>query len=336
MLVFGQRPGEGAAIVSLDEARRVFDVELSALVALRDRLDASFVAAVDALAGCRGRVVVTGVGKSGLVGRMLAATLSSCGTPAMFLHAGEGTHGDVGAILPGDVVLALSQSGETEEVLALLPAVKKIGAQLIALTGRPDSTLARSADVALVVAVEREACPLGLAPTSSSTAQKVLGDALAMALLLRKGFTEEKFALFHPGGTLGRKLLLRVSDLMHGGSENPVLSQDSPLEAALDMLLDKRLGAVSLVDGEGQLAGIIVDGDLKRGIKEYREKFLHLAARDIMIKTPVTIRPEQLAVEAFALMENRPSQISVLPVVDESHRPVGMLRMHDLVRAGIY
>ncbi|MBE7559891.1 KpsF/GutQ family sugar-phosphate isomerase [bacterium] len=322
--------------MSLEEARRVIDSELAALGALRERLDASFTAAVDILHTCRGRVVVTGVGKSGLVGRMLAATLSSCGTPALFLHAGEGAHGDVGVILPGDVVLALSQSGETEEVLAILPAVKKIGARLVVLTGRADSTLARRADAVLLVEVEREACPLGLAPTSSSTAQKVLGDALAMALLSRKGFTEEKFALFHPGGSLGKKLLMRVSDLMHSGDENPVLSADAPLEAALDVLLDKRLGAVSLVDGEGKLAGIIVDGDLKRGLKEYREKFLARSARDIMIKTPVTIRPDQLAVEAFALMENRPSQISVLPVVDAEHRPVGMLRMHDLVRAGIY
>ena len=314
----------------------MFDLEIEALAALRDRLGGDFIAAVDALLACRGRVVTTGVGKSGLVARQLAATLSSCGTPAMFLHAGEGMHGDVGVLLSGDVLLALSHSGETPEVLALLPAVRKIGAVLLTFVGRRDSTLGREADVAIEVNVDREACPLGLAPTSSSTAQKVLGDALAMALLQRKGFTEEKFALFHPGGALGKKLLMRVSDLMHGGDENPVLPEDAPLEAVLDMLLDKRLGAVSLVDAEGRLAGIIVDGDLKRGIKQYKERFLNLSARDFMFRTPTTIAPGQLAVEAFAAMENRPSQIYVLPVVDADQRPVGMLRMHDLVRAGIY
>jgi arabinose-5-phosphate isomerase len=322
--------------MSLDEARRVIDAEMVTLAAVRDSVGGDFTAALDCIMQCRGRVVVTGVGKSGLVGRLLASTFSSCGTPALFLHAAEGAHGDVGAIMAEDVVLAISNSGQSDELVAILPSLKKIGAKLIAMVGKRDCTLAKDADVVLEVCVGEEACPLGLAPTSSTTAQKALGDALAMSLLKRKGFTEENYALFHPGGSLGNKLLMRVEDLMHQGADNPVLDENASMETVMDKLSETRLGAVSLVDDAGQLAGIISDGDLKRGIRQYKEKFLDLLARDFMVRTPTTIKAGKLAAEAFNKMENRPSQIYVLPVVDDDNKPVGMLRMHDLVRAGIY
>jgi len=313
-------------------ARHVLDVEQAALTALRDRIDPSFDRALDLLLDCRGKVIVTGIGKSGIVGRKVAATFASTGTPAFFLHAGEGSHGDLGMLVRGDVVLALSYSGETDEVLRLLPLLRRLAAPLIVVTGAPASTLGRAADVALDVGVPEEACPLGLAPTASTTAMMALGDALAVALLEERGFTAEDYALLHPGGSLGRRLL-RVEDLMHRDEQVPVVAVGASLEDTIGEITGKRLGMTAVVDGGGAVVGIVTDGDLRRGLARAAD-IRTLTAGDLMTRAPKTIASEALAGQAVAVME-RHAITALLVLEPETRRPAGVIHLHDLLRANV-
>jgi arabinose-5-phosphate isomerase len=317
----------------LERARGVLDIEAQGILSLVDRLGESFVRAVDLIYECKGKVVVTGLGKSGLICRKIAATFSSTGTPSFFLHAGDGVHGDLGMIMKGDVVLAVSNSGETDELLKLLPIIKRLGLKLIVMTGNPHSTLSRAGDVILDVAVKEEACPLGLAPTASTTATMAMGDALAVVLLEKKGFKEDDFALRHPGGILGRKLILRVDDLMHGGAELPVVREETPMKDTLLEITSKRLGVTGVVDGQGSLIGVITDGDLRRGL-EHRGDIFRLKARDLMTRNPKTIPADALAARAVSIMEQH-SITSLFVLEDEGGKPRGIVHLHDLLKAGV-
>jgi len=309
------------------EARRVLEIEAEAVRALAGDLDDGFDRAVSAMKSTAGRVIVTGIGKSGIVGQKTAATLASTGTAAFFLHPTEAIHGDLGMILKGDVVLALSYSGETEEVVALLPHVKRRGATLIALTGNRASTLAKGADVVVRCAIREEACPHNLAPTASTAAQLAMGDALAMALSVEKGFRPEDFAELHPGGKLGKRFL-RVSDLMHTGSALPAVRTDAPMKDVVYEMSRKRLGITAVVDGEGRLAGVVSDGDLRRLLEKHGSKAMELSAGDAMSRSPKTIEAGAFAAEALLGMEER--KITSYFVVDEGGRPAGILHLHDL------
>mgnify|MGYP005824313149 FL=1 len=312
--------------------RRVLDIEARAVDALKDSLDDSFSAACDLMLGARGRVIVTGMGKSGHVGSKLAATLASTGNPAFFVHPGEASHGDLGMITTDDVVLALSNSGETAEVLAILPVIKRKGTALIGMTGRPQSALAQLSDVHLTVAVNEEACPHNLAPTSSTTAALAMGDALAIALLEARGFTPEDFAMSHPGGSLGRRLLLKVDDIMHAGERLPVVASGTPLSEALLEMTRKGLGMTAIARDDGTLAGIFTDGDLRRMLD--RDIDIRKATIDeVMVAQPITIEPGHLAAEALQIMETR--KINGLMVCDKDHKPLGAFNMQDLLRAGV-
>lgn len=317
------------------KARAVFDEEIEALRLTRAAIGEDFARAAKLIFGARGKVVVSGVGKSGLVGQKIAATLSSTGTTAVFMHAAEGIHGDLGMISKHDVVLALSFSGSTIEILSNLPTIKRIGAKIIAMVGDPASPLAKAADVVLPVAIRREACPMNLAPSSSTAAMMALGDALALVLTDMRRFRPEDFALYHPGGALGRRLLLKVSNLMHPMKELPLAIPATPLAEIVDMLTRSSLGAINIVRSarDRRLAGIITDGDIRRALNR-REEFFSLRARDIMTPRPITVRGEMSAAEALELMENRKSQISVLPVVDAKGRALGLVRVHDLLQIG--
>lgn len=317
----------------LKRAREVLDIETRAILALIDRLDENFVRAVDLLSICKGKVVVTGLGKSGLIGRKIAATLSSTGTPSLFLHAGEGIHGDLGMIMKGDVVLAVSNSGETDELLMLLPILRRLGLKLIVMTGNPNSTLSRAGDVILNTAVKEEACPMGLSPTASTTAALAMGDALAVVLLEKKGFKEEDFALRHPGGTLGRKLLLRVEDLMHRDAELPLVHEEMAMKETLLEITSKRLGVTGVVDGKGELVGVITDGDLRRGLENKGDIF-RFKAKELMTRYPKTIPADALAARAVALMEQH-SITSLFVLEDGARKPLGVVHLHDLLKAGI-
>jgi|TARA_B100000700_G_scaffold28456_2_gene27278 arabinose-5-phosphate isomerase len=313
-------------------ARRTLNIERDAIEALTTRIDANFDRACELLLGCQGRVVVTGMGKSGHIGGKIAATLASTGTPAFFVHPGEASHGDLGMITPGDVVVALSNSGETAEVTALLPLLKRMGVPLVSMTGRPGSTLARHAEAHLNSGVEREACPLDLAPTASTTTALVLGDALAVALLEARGFTAEDFALSHPGGSLGRRLLLTVGDLMHQGERLPQVPLGSPLRDALIEITRQGLGFTCVIDSEGLLAGVYTDGDLRRTLDQHSN--LHaLSVDEVMTSPGKRTSADVLAAEAVRIMEG--SRISALAVVDAQGRPIGALHMHDLLRSGV-
>ncbi|MGD1824383.1 D-arabinose 5-phosphate isomerase GutQ [Chromobacterium violaceum] len=324
---------EKTHISRLETAREVLLTEAAALSTLAERLNGEFLAAVEAILACRGRVIVTGMGKSGHVGRKIAATLASTGTPAFFVHPAEAAHGDLGMITGDDVVIALSNSGESAEVVSLLPALKLKGSKLIAVTGRSESTLAQAADVLLHTHVEREACPLNLAPTTSTTAQIALGDALAVTLMEARGFGQSDFALSHPGGSLGRRLLVHVKDLMHGGDALPRVAPGTPLKDALLEMSQKRLGMVTVGDADGTLHGIYTDGDLRRtlekGVDVYR-----LKVDEVMGRKPRTIQPDKLAAEAGFLMKQH--QITSLVVVDAQGKLAGVLHMHDLLRAGVF
>lgn len=315
----------------------ILRMEAEAVAAAARRLDPESVArAVSLLSECRGKVVVTGVGKSGNVAQKVAATLTSTGTPAVFLHPSDAAHGGLGLLAREDVVVVLSNSGETEELLAMLPHLQHRGARLVAVVGNKDSTLARRADVVLDATVEREACPLGLAPTTSTTVALVVGDALAMTLMRAKRFEAEDFALNHPAGRLGKRLTLRVADLMHAGEENPTARTDASLLEVVQAISRGGFGAVSVVDAEGRLAGIVTDGDVRRALQRFGVAGLeNLKAHSVMTARPVVAAPDLLAVAALKLMEDRPSQISVLPVADEHGRAVGLLRLHDIVRSGV-
>jgi arabinose-5-phosphate isomerase len=316
----------------LGRARRVLGVEIAALETLRDRLGEEFGRAVGLLLACRGKVVVSGVGKSGLVCRKMAATFASTGTPAFFLHAGEASHGDPGMLVRDDVLIAVSNSGETDEVLHLLPLVRRFAIPLIAMTGRNDSALARAADVALDVSVPEEACPLGLAPTASTTVTMALGDALAVALLEERGFSIDDFALLHPAGAIGRRLL-RVEDLMHAGAQLPLVDEQASLKDTLMEITGKRLGVTGVVNGAGDLVGIVTDGDLRRGLERTGDiRTLHAA--ELMTRSPKTIAPDALAAQAVAFME-RHLITSLFVLAPETRRPLGVIHLHDLLRAGI-
>ncbi|OSM01626.1 putative KpsF/GutQ family protein [Magnetofaba australis IT-1] len=316
----------------LEQAREVLILEAEAIRAVADRLDARFEEAVRVLLACQGRVVATGMGKSGLIAQKVAATLASTGTPSLFLHPGDGSHGDLGMVTQQDVVLAFSNSGETEEVLALLPVIKRLGAGLISLVGELDSTLGRMSDVALDVSVAREACPLNLAPTSSTTAALALGDALAVALLTARGFDEERFALFHPGGSLGRKLLLTVRRVMHAGEEIPLVDENAPLREALLEMTAKRLGLTGVRSADGALVGVITDGDLRRHLEWEAEGVLSATAKQMMTRNPKTIEADALAAEALRVMQQ--GQITSLFVMDRGAL-AGVVHLHDLLRAGL-
>lgn len=312
-------------------AERVLRVEAEGILGLTARLDERFLKALEFLRDCRGRVVVTGIGKSGIVGRKVAATLASVGTPALFLHPAEGVHGDIGMVARGDVVLAISNSGETEEILTLLPAIKRLGVPVVVLTGNPNSTLARNGDVVLDVSVAEEACPMNLVPTSSTTAALAMGDALAVALLELRGVAPEDFAVVHPGGSLGRRFL-KVEELMHVGEAIPVVREDTSMADAILEMTGKRLGATTVVDGEGRLAGMITDGDLRRALQEDRQ-MLGKVARHVMSKNPKTIGRTELAAKALEAMEHY--AITQLIVVDDRRRPAGIIHLHDILRAKI-
>ena len=338
----GARPAAAAgraAHPSVAHARRVLGIEAAAIAALAGRLGDGFADAIELIARCAGKVVVTGMGKSGHVCRKIAATLASTGTPSFFLHAGEALHGDLGMLERTDLVLAISNSGETQEILDLLPILKRLGLPLVAMTGGLDSTLARAADVVLDVGVAEEACPLGLAPTASTTATLAMGDALAVALLQHRGFRAEDFAALHPAGTLGRKLL-KVADVMHRGAELPIVREDTPFKETIVEMTSKRLGLTGVVDVHGVLVGVITDGNIRRAFERLPDVQRALARdlttrarRDSMTGPPKTIDADALAAKALAVMEQH--AITSLFVVDAAGRPTGVVHLHDLLRARV-
>jgi len=316
----------------LAQIREALACEAAAIQAAADRLDPTIVVAVDLLAGCKGRVIVTGMGKMGWIAQKAASTFCSTGTPAIFLHPSEAAHGDLGLVTQQDVLIALSNSGETDEVLRLLPYMHRFGIPVIALTGKLDSSLARHCQVLIDTGVESEADPISVAPTSSTTVALAMSDALAIALMHRRGFTREQFAIFHPGGHLGRKLLLTVKELMHTGNEIPTIKQRTLLRDAIFSISKKGLGSALIVDESNQLAGIITDGDLRRALQANSNP-LENPVEQHMAASPTTIELGSLAAEALRLMEDR--EITVLPVVDEEQKVVGIIHLHDLVRVGL-
>lgn len=313
--------------------RRVFAVEADGLAAVAGRIDGAFSAACKAILASRGRVVCCGMGKSGHVARKIAATLASTGTPAFYVHPGEAAHGDLGMVTDADIVLALSYSGESDEVLLLLPALKRQGNVVIAMTGRPASTLARESDIHLDVSVPAEACPLALAPTSSTTASLAMGDALAVALLDARGFTADDFARSHPAGALGRRLLLHITDVMHAGDDVPKVGPDATVSEALVEMSRKRLGMTAVVDADDRLLGLYTDGDLRRSLDDANVDLRGTRIEAVMTRAPRTIDADALAVEAAQLMETH--KINALLVVDGERRVVGALNIHDLLRARV-
>jgi arabinose-5-phosphate isomerase len=318
--------GDSRSHPSLVEARRVLEVEAAAIREVASRLDDNFVRAVELIHTSTGRVVTMGMGKSGIICKKISATLASTGTPSFFLHPGEAIHGDLGMIVSGDVVVAISNSGETEEIVRLIPAIKRLGAQLVSITGRPRSTLARNSDCHISSEISSEACPMGLAPTASTTACLALGDALAIALSTRKGFKEEHFALFHPGGKLGKKFL-KVADLMHSGDRIPRVSAEKPMRDVIYEMSRKGFGITAVTDERDRLVGVISDGDLRRRL-EAEENILALSAAECMKRNPTTISADQLASAALQKLEER--KITSLFVVDEDETISGILHLHDL------
>ncbi|MCC2641033.1 MAG: kdsD [Nitrospira sp.] len=329
---------------SVQEGKRVLEIEARAVQNLTTRLDERFSRAIDILYQCQGKVVISGMGKSGLIGQKIAATLASTGTPSFFLHPADGIHGDLGMVARHDVMIAISNSGEVQEVLQLLPFVKRLNIPVVALTGRMNSTLAKNSDVALDVSVSEEACPLGLAPTASTTATLAMGDALAIALLQKRGFKQEDYAQFHPGGTLGRRLLVKVRDLMHTGSDVPRVRPHTPGSEAILEMTGKRLGMTTVLDEAGTLIGVITDGDLRRFLQRGGDftaaTAIDLAnpvhkrvAEDSQNRTPKTVGPDELATTALGIMERY--TITALVVVDHDQRLTGVIHLHDLLKNGI-
>lgn len=318
--------------MSIKRAKEVLRIESEAIFNLIKRLDRNFQKAVDVLYSCRGRIVVTGMGKGGIIGQKISATLSSIGSPSLWLHPAEAIHGDLGRVISEDVVLAISNSGETEEILRLLPTIKKIGARLISLTGNLKSTLAKNSDITLDVSVREEACPLGLVPTASTTAMLAMGDALAIAVLEKRGFKKEEFAFYHPGGKLGKRLLLKVKDIMRKGKASPVVKEGVLVKDALLAITSARAGSVSIVNKGGILVGIFTDGDLRRHLEDDP----HLSMRkikEVMTKSPALIKGEKLAAEALGILQSK--KIDEVPVVDNQGRPIGLLDVQDLLKAGL-
>lgn len=315
----------------LERARRVLEIEAKAVAALIPRLNDDFVRAVDILYQCQGRVVLTGMGKSGFIAKKIAATLTSTGTPALYLHPAEGVHGDLGMIVRGDVVVAVSNSGGTTEIVEILPALKRFGVKLIGLVGNSSSALAKECDVVIDVSVHEEACPLNFAPTASTTAALAMGDALALALLEKRGFKAEHLAVFHPGGQIGRRLL-RVRDLMHVGSEMPIVSEQTLMRDAILEISTKRLGMTMVVDAGGGLTGVLTDGDLRRGLEKYSD-LLDRKAAECMTHHPKVIDRDEIGAHAVQVMEQY--KITSLPIVDAASRPEGVIHLHDLLEAGV-
>ncbi len=317
----------------LDIAKRVLRIEADAVSALAARLDHNFAKAVDIILNSKGRVVVTGMGKSGLVGKKIAATLASTGTPAFFLHPAEAGHGDLGMVTASDVIIAISNSGETGELLELLPFLKRFGIGIVSMTGNPGSSLSKAADAILDVSITEEACPLGIVPTASTTAAMAMGDAIAVALLTKRGFKKEDFACFHPGGSLGKKLLIRVKDLMHTGDALPLIAPEIPMIKAVMEISSKKLGVAVVADAERNILGIITDGDLRRGIEKWDKAFFDMKAGEVMTKNPKTIAEEELAAKALSIMENK--SITSLTVPDSGGKAKGIIHLHDILRQGI-
>lgn len=317
----------------IEQARKILKIEADAINALIDRIDDNLVRAVDIIYSCTGRVVVTGMGKSGLIGKKIAATFASTGTPALFLHSAEGGHGDIGMVTKGDVVVALSNSGETDEIIKILPILKRLDIKLVALTGDSKSTLAKLSDVVLDTSVREEACPMGLVPTASTTAALAMGDVLAITVLNKRGFKEEDFAFFHPGGNLGRRLLLTAGELMHSGDSIPVVNVKTLMKDAIIEISSKRLGMTTVVNAASELTGIVTDGDLRRGLEKWGEGFFSLKAEDVMTHNPNTIIIDTLAVKAISIMEKH--SISSLIVLASNGEAEGIVHLHDLLKAGI-
>jgi arabinose-5-phosphate isomerase len=313
--------------MSRETARKVLEIESDAIRELIARLDASFDRAVEVLIACAGRVVVTGMGKSGIIAQKISATLASIGTPSLYLHPADATHGDLGRIVKGDALVSISNSGDTEEILALVPWLKRLGVPMVALTGSPRSPLAQAADVHIDVGVRSEACPLGLAPTASTTAALAMGDAISMALLERRGFTVDDFAVLHPGGRLGKKLM-RVEDLMHTGDAIPRVAPGTTMKDVLFEMTRKRLGLTTVVEPDGTLAGVISDGDLRRQMERHGYALLDRSAAECMTRTPVLVDRRELATRALDLLESR--RITALLVTDDRGRIEGVLHLHDL------
>jgi len=318
----------------IETGRKVLRTEGEAVLALAERLNEDFSLAVKAVLGCSGRVIVTGMGKSGLICQKIAATLTSTGTPAFFLHPADGIHGDLGMLMKGDLVIAVSNSGETEELIRILPVVKRLDLPLIVLGGCSRSTLARAGDVFLDVSVREEACPLGLAPTASTTTALAMGDALAVSLLVSRGFREEDFALFHPGGSLGRQLVVRVEDVMHRGNAVPLISRKASLHEALTEISAKKLGVTGVIDEDGSLVGVFTDGDLRRTL-EVGIEALNLPIEDVMTPNPKKILATHLAAKALRRMEQNAITSLFVFTDEESVHPVGIVHLHDLLRVGM-
>ena len=320
-------------INTLDIARKVLKAEAAAIEGLIERLNSSFQDAIDIIYSSKGKVIVTGMGKSGLIGKKIAATLASTGTPAFFMHPAEASHGDLGMVSSEDVVIAISNSGETDELLALVPFLSRFNVHLIAMTGETNSTLAKAADVNLDVTVKEEACPLGIVPTASTTASLAMGDALAVALLTKRGFREEDFASFHPSGSLGKKLFIKVRDLMHTGEALPLIHSDESMTGAVMEISSKRLGIAVVADKDRKIAGVITDGDVRRGLEQWGKALFDMKAREVMSKDPKTISAEELAAKALSVMERH--SITVLLVADDTGRAVGIIHLHDILKKGI-
>lgn len=317
----------------LEIAKRVLKTEAEAVLSLTERLNSDFERAVEIIFQSKGRVVVTGMGKSGLVGKKIAATLSSTGTPAFFMHPAEASHGDLGMVTSDDVIIAISNSGETEEIINLIPFLKRFNVTLISLTGNTDSTLSKAADVTIDVSVKEEACPMGIVPTASTTATMAMGDAIAVALLIKRGFKEEDFAFFHPGGSLGKKLFIKVKDLMHTGDALPVVLPDTPMIRAIMEISSKRLGVTIVADDDRRVLGIITDGDLRRGVEKWGKEFFDMKAGEVMTVKPKTIFEDDLAVRALSVMEKH--SITSLIVPDAEGKAKGLIHLHDILKQGI-
>ncbi len=317
----------------IEIARRVIRTEADAVASLTEKLDSNFERVIDLIYDCHGRVIVTGMGKSGLVGKKIAATLASTGTPSFFMHPAEASHGDLGMVTSDDVIIAISYSGETEELLGIIPFLKRFNVRLISITGNLQSTLSRSADVSLDISVKEEACPMGIVPTASTTAAMAVGDAIAVALLIKRGFKEEDFALFHPRGSLGKKLLVKVSDLMHKGDALPLTAPDVPMTSAVIEISTKRLGITIIADSDKKILGIVTDGDIRRGIERWGKNFFDMTAEEVMTKNPRTISADELAAKAISIMERH--SITSLLVPDEEGRALGVIHLHDILRQGI-
>ena len=318
--------------MSKNIAKEVLRIERDALTSLIGRIGSDFDKIIGVIHKTKGRIIVTGMGKPGFIAQKISATLSSTGTPSLYLHPAEALHGDLGRVTKDDLILALSNSGETEEIVKFLPIVKKIGATLIAMTGNIHSTLAKFSDHSIDVSVKREACSLGLAPTTSTTAMLAMGDALAVALLEKKGFREKDFAFFHPGGILGKRLILKVADIMRKGADNPVVRENAPVKSVLLAITKARAGSASVVDSKGKLVGIFTDGDLRRNVERMPD-LIHRKVKDVMTKNPTSIKKERLAAEAFDILRSK--KIDELPVIDEKRRPIGLLDVQDLLKAGL-